>query len=562
MARDELAFGRFRLQPGRQLLLDGRPLSLGAKPLNILTVLVAAGGDLVTKNELIERVWPGTVVEENALQAHISALRKVLGEDGGRIATVPGRGYRFDDPIEHVAVAGTSPELQGGASAAQHSATARRQRIRPWMAALAVAAVILAVAAVSWQSVDFSSGKAVHVERYLVLPFVNRTGDPRNENFADALTDAVSGRIGTRFWDSEVLGHTQAFVYKGREVDGAKLARQLDLSYIVEGSLLTNDGRIEALATIIDAVTGTQIGSVTKRARDGEDETQAQWLSAGLVDQVQWTVTRAHRREVVAGKVADGDIRNVLIRAKIAMDGPSLHTAWPKVVALLDQALKLDRHNVHALCNAAAARIQYSQVFAFNDEAERTAMLNAAEALLDEAVRIDPTRTMLHLMRGDLRIAQGRHDAALAEYQRALDLDPLSADALEGLAVADIFKGEPQAALLKLNRALAISPDDVYLIDGDLASLYMTTGQDAEALAAIRQAATANSGDTATWMALAGLLQLNGHPDEARAALTTLRRLNPDITIAKLRLADANASSQFQYAQERLYAALHTAGLE
>src|ERR1700738_5331759 len=112
MARDELAFGRFRLQPGRQLLLDGRPLSLGAKPLNILTVLVAAGGDLVTKNELIERVWPGTVAEENALQAHISALRNVLGEDGGRIATVPGRGYRFDDPIEPVA--GTSPELQGG----------------------------------------------------------------------------------------------------------------------------------------------------------------------------------------------------------------------------------------------------------------------------------------------------------------------------------------------------------------------------------------------------------------------------------------------------------------
>jgi tetratricopeptide (TPR) repeat protein len=231
------------------------------------------------------------------------------------------------------------------------------------------------------------------------------------------------------------------------------------------------------------------------------------------------------------------------------------------VVALLDQALKLDRHNVHALCNAAAARIQYVQVFAFEDEAERTAMLNAAEPLLDEAVRIEPTRTMLHLMRGDLRMAQGRHDAAIAEYQRALDLDPLSADALEGLAVADIFKGEPQAALLKLNRALAISPDDVYLIDGDMASLYLTTGQDTEALAVMRQAATANSGDPGTWMGLAGLLQLNGHPDEARAALKTLSGLNPDITIAKLRLGDANASPQYHVAQERLYAALRDVGL-
>jgi adenylate cyclase len=555
MPQNELAFGRFRLQPGRQLLLDGEPISLGAKPLNILTALVSAAGNLVTKDELIEHVWPGMVVEENAIQAHISALRKVLGEDGRRIATVPGRGYRFEGPIRDA-------ERPPAKDMPDHSPTARpRRRVWPWMAALGAAAAMLAGVAMLWPPRMSGSAKAVHVERYLVQPFANRTGDPRNDNFADTLTDAVSGRMGSRFWDSAVLGHSQAFAYKGSEIDSAKLARQLDLNYIVEGSLQTHDGRIEASATIIDATTGVQIGSVTKQARDAEDETQPQWLSAGLVDQVQWTVTRAHRREVVAGKIDDDDIRNLLIRAKVAMDGPSLRTAWPKIVGLFDRALSLDRHNVHALCNAAAARIQFVQVFAFEDEAERTAMLNAAEPLLDEAVRIEPTRTMLHLMRGDLRMAQGRHDAAIAEYQRALDLDPLSADALEGLAVAEIIKGEPQQALLKLNRALAISPDDVYMIDGDLAYLYLTTGQDTEALAAIRQAATANSGDPGTVVGLAGILQMAGHPDEAQAALKTLRGLNPDVTTAKLRLGDANASPQYHLAEERLYAALQDAGL-
>ena len=86
MAQAELAFGRFRLQAGRQLFLDDQPVSLGAKPLNILTALVTADGNVVTKDELIERVWPGMVVEENAIQAHISAIRKVLGEDARRIA--------------------------------------------------------------------------------------------------------------------------------------------------------------------------------------------------------------------------------------------------------------------------------------------------------------------------------------------------------------------------------------------------------------------------------------------------------------------------------------------
>ena len=554
MPHIELAFGRFRLQPGRQLMLDGEPIALGAKPLNILTALVSAAGNLVTKDELIAQVWPGLIVEENAIQAHVSALRKILGEEGRRIATVPGRGYRFDGPVEQVAIDALAAPRPSAPRAA------KPRRIKSWIAVLA-AAMVIAVAGVAWRIETLRHTKNVIAERYLVLPFANRTGDSRNDNFADAITDAVSSRIGARFWDSQVLGHSLAFAYKGKEIDGAKLARELNLSYIVEGSLQTNAGRVEASATIIDAVTGGQIGSVTKLARDADDETQPQFLSAGLVDQVQWALTRARRREVMAGKVDDHDIRNLLIRAKIAMDGPSLRTAWPKVVDLLDRALKIDPHNVHALCNAAAARIQYVQVFAFNDEAERTAMLNAAEPLIDQAIRIEPTRIMLHLMRGDLRIAQGRHDAAAAEYQRALDLDPLSADALEGLAVADIFKNDQEAALLKLNRALAISPDDVYLVEADLASLYLATGRDSEALAAIRQAATANSGDPGTWMGLAGLLQLSGQTDEAKAALATLRKLNPDITIAKLRLGDANASPQYQHGQERLYSALAEAGL-
>src|ERR1700743_4023712 len=100
MGQAELAFGRFRLQPGRQLLLGNDPIPLGAKPLNILTALVTAQGDLVPKDELIQRVWPGMVVEENAIQAHISAIRKLLGEDARLIATVPGRGYRFAGPVE------------------------------------------------------------------------------------------------------------------------------------------------------------------------------------------------------------------------------------------------------------------------------------------------------------------------------------------------------------------------------------------------------------------------------------------------------------------------------
>src|SRR5258708_4718537 len=87
-------FGRFELQPGkRRLLASGAPVDIGSRAFDLLVMLVEHDGRLVTKDELLEGVWPKAIVEENTLQAHVSALRKVLGR--GAIATISGWGYRF-----------------------------------------------------------------------------------------------------------------------------------------------------------------------------------------------------------------------------------------------------------------------------------------------------------------------------------------------------------------------------------------------------------------------------------------------------------------------------------
>ena len=84
MGGDEVEFGRFRLNPGqRALLRAGVPVRLGSRAMDLLSVLATAKGEVVSKDELLTRVWPGLTVEENNLQVQISALRKVLGEDGG-----------------------------------------------------------------------------------------------------------------------------------------------------------------------------------------------------------------------------------------------------------------------------------------------------------------------------------------------------------------------------------------------------------------------------------------------------------------------------------------------
>jgi predicted ATPase/DNA-binding winged helix-turn-helix (wHTH) protein len=92
-------FGRFELQPAeRRLLDDGQPVALGARAFDLLVLLVERAGQLVAKNDLLAQVWSGVVVEENNLQVQISALRKALGQSA--VTTVPGRGYRFELPVE------------------------------------------------------------------------------------------------------------------------------------------------------------------------------------------------------------------------------------------------------------------------------------------------------------------------------------------------------------------------------------------------------------------------------------------------------------------------------
>lgn len=562
IAEREYALGRFALVPGRQLLLNGEPVALGVKPLNILSVLVAANGNLVTKDELIEQTWPGLVVEENALQAHISAIRKALGENASWIVTVPGRGYRFAGPKFSQPPGAISAESPAMAPAGAPVEQPRRwSRLR--VAIVSGLVVLAAIAAwATWRAVRPSTASAIQVDRYLVLPFVNRTGDPHNEDFVDSLSDAAAGRVAGQIWESEVVGHNKAFALKGQPVNETKLGEQLDLTYIVEGSLLPNASDLEVAATLIDAHTGTQIASVSAKAPKSEPEKARQWLAAGLIDQLRWAVIRDVRRRIAAERPNDGDIRNLVVRAETLEDEESIGPPIKEAERLVDMALAIDPHNVHALSAKAAARIQFVTAYGYADEAERTENLDLADAALVEAARLDPNRTAVRLVLGDLRSAQGRHDAARAEYQRVLDLDPLNAYALDGLATEDLYQGDPEAAIPKLEQAKQLNPDDAYLIDGDIAMAELQLGHDDAALKAIRQAVTVDSSDPWVWINLTGLLQLTGHADEAHAALATLRRLDPGLTIAKLRLGDAGTAPRYRQAQERLYAALKEAGLE
>src|SRR5262245_62976710 len=157
----DVTFGAFRLDVHGKALYRGDSLvTLGSRALEVLCVLVASAGELVTKDALMERVWPGIVVEENNIQVQIWSLRKALGKtDDGRdfIVTVPGRGYRFA------------------------AAAPRRAETTAWRD-------------------DDELPPLPDRPSIAVLPFANMSGDPGQEHFADGMVEDIITDLSRLRW--------------------------------------------------------------------------------------------------------------------------------------------------------------------------------------------------------------------------------------------------------------------------------------------------------------------------------------------------------------------------
>jgi TolB-like protein len=217
MVEGELSFGRFRLDLARRALRRDQTLvRLGSRALDILCVLASAGGKLVRKDELMERVWAGVVVEEHNIQVRISALRKALAEDGDRqswIVTVPGRGYRLLGAPEPPATDNT---------AAEPSAPVAEQ---PSLA---------------------------------VLPSLNLSGDPEQEYFADGMVEEITTALARIRWLS-VVTRNSSFTYKDQHVDVKRTGRELGVRYVLEGSVRKSANRVRIAAQLIAAGTGAHL---------------------------------------------------------------------------------------------------------------------------------------------------------------------------------------------------------------------------------------------------------------------------------------------------------------
>jgi TolB-like protein len=212
-------FGRFRILPHRrEVLADGRPIELGGRAYDVLMTLIEANGAVVSKDELINRAWPGRIIEEGNLRAQIRALRMALA-DRDLIRTVAGRGYQLTAEVRSRGRRGQAPIEQKVMDAGP--AVAPRLSI-------------------------------------VVLPFINLSDDREQQYFADGITEDLTTDL-SRLADMSIISRNTAFTYRNRPSDTKQIGRELGVRYVLEGSVQRSGNRVRVSAQLIDAETDTHL---------------------------------------------------------------------------------------------------------------------------------------------------------------------------------------------------------------------------------------------------------------------------------------------------------------
>lgn len=310
---DRVRFGPFELDVrAGQLRKHGTPLKVTGQPVEVLALLLERPGELVTREELRRRLWRDeTFVDfEHGLNAAVNKLRFALGDAADRpryVETIPRRGYRFigavaeaDSPaspplataLPAVVPAG-APELPAGgrAPAARRSSSLRIGRWIGVAALLAGAAAVFALVLWNPRHGSSAAGTATGRTTLVVLPFENLSGDPGEDYFAEGLTDEMITLLGQLDPDRlGVIARTSALHYQGTRRRAREIAAELNVQYLVEGSVRRAGGRVRVSAQLIRAADESHLWA-DSYDRDVRDLLAVQQdLARAIADRIELTL--------------------------------------------------------------------------------------------------------------------------------------------------------------------------------------------------------------------------------------------------------------------------------
>ncbi len=523
MPHETIRFEDFELDPGSfELRRTGRRVKLERIPLQLLFLLAENHDRLVTREEILLAIWGKDVFvdADNSINTAVRKARQALKDDPENprfLRTIPGKGYRFSAPV--TSSAPPSPVV------ADHQLG---QPLRKRLPKSAVLAALVLVASVTigliLRSRLTKPPKTIPKKAMLVvLPFLNLSADPREDYFADGMTEEMITQLGSL--DPQHLGviaRTSSMQYKGAKKGAAQVARELGVDYLLEGSVRRSGQRVRVTAQLIQASDQTHLWAADFD-RDLSEVLKLQSdLALAISSKIQLTLSPSARARLAEEPSLNAAAYEAYLQGLHDWD---LRTkpAVERAIAEFQQAIALDPN--YAPAYAALARA-YSLAPVVGAMPPMESMPKAREAA-QRANSLDPSLAAGHSTLGFV-LAHYDFDwpAAEREYLRALDLNPN--DAYAHLFYSNSYLsplGRHTEAIAEMQKAVAIDPFSAP-VQSFLGRTYIWARQYDQAIAQFRKCAEMFPGFAIDHERLAQLLAFLGKFEDAIAEDTRARLLS------------------------------------
>ncbi|MBR0797528.1 adenylate/guanylate cyclase domain-containing protein [Bradyrhizobium jicamae] len=392
----------------------------------------------------------------------------------------------------------------------------------------------------------------------IVLPFTNIGGDPDQVYFADGVTESLTTDL-SRIAGALVIARNTAFTFKGKSIDVKRLGRELNVRYVLEGSVQRGGNRLRINVQLIDAETGNHIWAErfdkpVADLFDMQDEIVSRL--ANTLD-AQLIAAEARRAE----RSAHPNSMDLFFQGRACWNMGLTPKSLTKARGFYERALVLDPGNIEALVGAAAVDVALAAAVLTDEGSARYA---AAEADLTKALSLDPNHAWAHVLLGAVKMYTNRAAQGIAECEQALALDRNLVTAHGLIGNAKYLSGRGGETEAHMNEALRLSPRDTFafLWITEVGLSKVQLGADAEAVFWLRRSIEANRNYPVTHFHLASALARLGELDAALASVQAGLALDPSFTIRRFLRTNAWSDNPiFLAGRERTVEGFRLAGV-
>ena len=391
----------------------------------------------------------------------------------------------------------------------------------------------------------------------VVVPFVNIGGDSAQDYFVDGVTESLTTDL-SRIHGSFVIARNTAFSYSGKSPDARQIGRELNVRYVLEGSVQRTGDRFRVNVQLIDAENGNHLWAERFDKPVGDLFDMQDEIVSRLTNALDAELTEAEAQR--ARRAPHPDAMDLYFQGRACWNRGLTPEYLAQARNFFERALVLDPDNVDALVGLATVVATTAGSFAIDD---RAAQLANAETALTRALSMAPQHAMAHLALGAVLMFTNRAARGICECEHALALDRNLADAHGCIGMARYFSGRAADTEAHILEALRLSPRDVYVYRWMLfvGIAKAQLGADAEAVVWLRRSIEANRNYPLAHFHLAETLALLGQLEEARAAAQAGLALQPDFTLRRYRENALSDSPAYLAGRERSCEGMRLAGV-